>query len=279
MKKKITVAGLKERREKGGKFAMVTAYDYPMASLVEKSDIEMILVGDSLGMVIQGLTTTVPVTMEQMVYHTTIVRRGAPNTFVVGDMPFMAYQANETEAIHNAGRLMQAGADCVKMEGSRFTAPKVEAVVKAGIPVVGHIGLTPQTASALGGLKLQGKDAESAGHLIEDALAYEQAGCFAIVLECLPSALAKIIHEKLSIPTIGVGAGLDCTGYNLNAYDILGIFDQFVPKFAKQYRQVGQEITEVFNAWRKDIEDKTYPAPGNCFNAGSEEIERLYGGK
>lgn len=278
-KKKITIAELKAKRDNGGQFAMVTVYDYPMASLVEKSDIELILVGDSLGMVIQGLDTTVTVTMDEMVYHTSLVRRGTPNTFIVGDMCFMAYQACEKEAIHNAGRLMQAGADCVKMEGNRFTAPKVEAVVKAGIPVVGHIGLTPQTAAALGGLKLQGKDAESAGLLIEDALAYEQAGCFAIVLECLPTALAQIIHSKLKIPTISVGAGPGCTGYNLNAYDILGIFDQFVPKFVKQYRQVGQDIVDVFNAWRKDIEEKQYPLPEHSFNAGGEEITKLYGGK
>ncbi|UQZ90272.1 3-methyl-2-oxobutanoate hydroxymethyltransferase [Deltaproteobacteria bacterium Smac51] len=278
-KKKITIAELKAKRENGGKFAMVTVYDYPMASLVEKSDIELILVGDSLGMVIQGLDSTVAVTMDEMIYHTTMVRRGTPNTFIVGDMCFMAYQACEKEAIHNAGRLMQAGADCVKMEGNRYTAPKVEAVVKAGIPVMGHIGLTPQTAAAMGGFKLQGKDAESAGLLIEDALAYEKAGCFAIVLECLPTALANVIHEKLSIPTISVGAGPGCTGYNLNAYDILGMFDQFVPKFVKQYRQVGQEIVDVFNSWRKDIEEKQYPLAEHSFNVGGEEIGKLYGGK
>lgn len=278
-KKKITVPEIRARRDEGGKFAMVTVYDYPMASLVEKSAIELILVGDSLGMVIQGLDSTVPVTMRDMLYHTTLVRRGAPNTFIVGDMCFMAYQACEKEAIHNAGRLMQAGADCVKMEGNRYTALKVEAVVKAGIPVMGHIGLTPQTAAAMGGFKLQGKDLDSARNLIEDALAYERAGVFAIVLECLPTALANSIHEKISIPTISVGAGPGCTGYNLNAYDILGMFDQFVPKFVKQYRQVGQEIVEVFDAWRKDIQDGQYPLAQHSFNVLEEEIGKLYGGK
>ena len=275
-KKRITIPEIRAKRDNGGSFAMVTVYDYPMASLVEKSSIELILVGDSLGMVIQGLDSTVPVNMRDMLYHTALVRRGTPGTFIVGDMCFMAYQACEKEAIHNAGDLMKVGADCVKMEGNRFTAPKVEAVVKAGIPVMGHIGLTPQTAAAMGGFKLQGKDLDSAKHLMEDALAYQDAGVFAIVLECLPTALAQAIHNKLSIPTISVGAGPGCTGYNLNAYDILGMFDQFVPKFVKQYRQVGQEIVEVFDAWRKDIEDKQYPLAEHSFNVFEKEIGEIF---
>ncbi|MDR1486571.1 MAG: 3-methyl-2-oxobutanoate hydroxymethyltransferase [Deltaproteobacteria bacterium] len=275
-KKKITIPELKAKRENGGSFAMVTVYDYPMASLVEKSSIELILVGDSVGMVIQGLNSTVPVTMTDMLYHTRLVRRGTPNTFIVGDMPFMSYQACEKEAIHNAGALMQAGADCVKMEGTRFTAPKVEAVVKCGIPVVGHIGLTPQTAAAMGGFKLQGKDLDSAKNLMADAVAYQEAGVFAIVLECLPTALGQAIHKRLNIPTIGVGAGHGCTGYNLNAYDILGIFDQFVPKFVKRYRDVGKDITGVFDAWRADIENGQYPLPEHNFNVFEKEINELF---
>ncbi|MDR2386997.1 MAG: 3-methyl-2-oxobutanoate hydroxymethyltransferase [Deltaproteobacteria bacterium] len=275
-KKKITIPELRAKRENGEKFAMITVYDYPMASLVEKSSIELILVGDSLGMVIQGLDSTVPVTMAEMLYHTKLVRRGTPGTFVVGDMCFMSYQACEKEAIHNAGALIQAGADCVKMEGTRHTAPKVEAVVKSGIPVVGHIGLTPQTASAMGGFKLQGKDLESAKNLMADALAYQEAGVFAIVLECLPTALAQAIHNKLTIPTISCGAGPVCTGYNLNAYDILGIFDQFVPKFVKRYREVGNDITAVFEAWRQDIETGQYPLADHSFNVFEKEINELF---
>lgn len=274
-KQKITIPEIMAKRSEGGKFAMVTLYDYPMAALADKSSVEMILVGDSLGMVIQGLSSTVTVNMEEMLYHTTLARRGAPNTFVVGDMCFMSYQACEKEAIHNAGKLIQAGADAVKMEGTRHIAPKIAAVVKSGIPVVGHIGLTPQTAAAMGGFKLQGKDMQSAARLVDDALAYQEAGVFAIVLECLPTALGNLIHEKLNIPTIGVGAGPNCTGYNLNGYDLLGMFDQFTPKFAKQYRQTGQEISDVFNAWRKDIEEGQYPLPEHCFNVFEDEIKKL----
>ena len=275
-KRKITIAELRAKRESGGGFAMVTVYDYPMASMVEKSAIELILVGDSLGMVIQGLDSTVPVTMAEMLYHVRLVRRGTPNTFIVGDMCYMSYQACEKEAIHNAGALIQAGADCVKMEGNRHTAPKVDAVVKSGIPVMGHIGLTPQTASAMGGFKLQGKDLESAKNLVADALAYQEAGVFAIVLECLPTALAQVIHSKLSIPTISVGAGPGCTGYNLNAYDILGMFDQFVPKFVKRYRDVGRDITEVFDQWRADIESGQYPLAEHSFNVNEAEIREMF---
>ena len=278
-KKKISLSEIKSAKETGRKLAMITVYDFPMARLVDKSDIELILVGDSLGMVIQGLDSTVPVTMREMLYHTTMVRRGAPNTFIVGDMCYMSYQACEKEAIHNAGLLMQAGADCVKIEGNRYMASKIEAVAKAGIPVMGHIGLTPQTASALGGFKLQGKDMESAKLLVEDALAFEAAGAFALDLECLPNALTAVINEKVSIPTISVGAGPNCVGYNLNAYDILGMFDAFVPKFVKQYAQIGNDIVSAFNAWRKDIEDEQYPLPEHSFNVGAEEIGALYGGK
>lgn len=274
-KKKITIPEIMERKRTKGKFAMITVYDYPMANLVDQSDIEMILVGDSLGMVIQGCEGTVHVTLEDILYHLKLVRRGAPNTFIVGDMPFMSYQACETEAVHNAGILMKNGADCVKMEGDLYAAEKAAAVVRAGIPVMGHIGLTPQTAASFGGFKVQGKNIESAKKMIENAIAFEKAGAFAIVLECLPSALGTLIDEKLSIPTIGVGAGSNCTGYNLNAYDILGIFDKFVPKFVKQYKLLGKEILEGFNAWRDEIESRTYPAREHGFNVSEDEINSL----
>lgn len=274
-KKKITIPEIKERKKTKNKFAMITVYDYPMAAIVDQSDIELILVGDSLGMVIQGCEGTVHVTMEDILYHLKLVRRGAPNTFIVGDMPFLSYQACETEAIHNAGVLMKNGADCVKMEGDAFVAERAAAVVKAGIPVMGHIGLTPQTATSFGGFKVQGKSTDSAKKMLENAIAFEKAGAFAIVLECLPTALGTLIDEKISIPTIGVGAGLNCTGYNLNAYDILGIFDKFVPKFVKQYKLLGKEILDGFNSWRNEIESGAYPTREHCFNVSEDEINKL----
>jgi 3-methyl-2-oxobutanoate hydroxymethyltransferase len=274
-KKKITIQQVQDRKTEGKKFAMITVYDYPMAAIVEESKIEMILVGDSLGMVIQGFDGTVHVNMDDMLYHLKLVRRGTPNTFIVGDMPFMAYQASEIEAIHNAGLLMKSGADCVKMEGNKYTAEKVDAVVKAGIPVMGHIGLTPQTAASFGGFKVQGKGIDSARRMLDDAIAYEQAGAFCIVLECLPTALGTLIDEKLSIPTISVGAGPNCTGQNLNAYDILGIFDKFVPKFVKQYKLLGKEILDGFDTWRDEIDSGAYPAKEHGFNVSEEDINKL----
>jgi len=213
--------------------------------------------------------------LEEILYHLKLVRRGAPNTFIVGDMPFLTYQACESEAIHNAGILMKNGADCVKMEGDVYTAEKAAAVVKAGIPVMGHIGLTPQTAASFGGFKVQGKSTDSAKKMLENAIAFEKAGAFAIVLECLPTALGTLIDEKISIPTIGVGAGLNCTGYNLNAYDILGIFDKFVPKFVKQYKLLGKEILDGFNSWRNEIDSGAYPTREHCFNVSEDEINKL----
>lgn len=274
-KKKVTIQQIKERKTEGKRFAMITVYDYPMAAIVEQSKMEMILVGDSLGMVIQGFDGTVHVNMEDMLYHLKLVRRGAPNTFIVGDMPFMAYQASEVEAIHNAGLLMKNGADCVKMEGNKNTTEKVAAVVKAGIPVMGHIGLTPQTAASFGGFKVQGKGVESARGILEDALAYEEAGAFCIVLECLPTALGTLIDEKLSIPTISVGAGPNCTGQNLNAYDILGIFDKFVPKFVKQYKLLGREMLDGFDTWRDEIENGAYPSYEHGFNVSEDDVKQL----
>jgi 3-methyl-2-oxobutanoate hydroxymethyltransferase len=177
----------------------------------------------------------------------------------------MSYQACEKEAIHNAGLLMQNGADCVKMEGNRYQAPRIEAVVKAGIPVMGHIGLTPQTAAALGGFKLQGKGDESANLVMEDALAFEKAGAFSILMECLPESLGTAIHNQLTVPTVSVGAGPATTGFDLNAYDLLGMFDAFTPKFVKRYRETGQDLVKAFNEWNKDVKDKVYPAPEHCF--------------
>ncbi len=275
-KKKVTIPEILAMKGEGKKFKMITVYDYPMASIVDKSKAELILVGDSLGMVIQGLEGTVPVNMEDIIYHLKLVRRGAPNTFIVGDMPFLSYQVCAKEAIRNAGTLLKMGADCVKMEGGLKIVEKVRAVVDAGIPVIAHIGLTPQTASLVGGFKVQGKSAEAAEKLLKEALALEEAGAFAIVLECLPTGLATLIDEKLSIPTIGVGAGPNTTAQNLNAYDLLGIFDQFVPKFVKQYAQMGPQMVDVFDTWCTEIDEGKFPEKKHEFTMKDEDLERLY---
>lgn len=275
-KKKVTIPEIMEMKKTGKKFKMITVYDYPMASMVDQSKAELILVGDSLGMVIQGHEGTVPVNIEDVIYHVKAVRRGAPNTFIVGDMPFLSYQVSTEEAIRNAGTLLKIGADCVKMEGGMKVVERVRAVVDAGIPVIAHIGLTPQTAALVGGFKVQGKSAEAAEKLLKEALALEEAGAFAIVLECLPTGLAKLIDEKLSIPTIGCGAGPYTTGQNLNAYDLLGIFDKFVPKFVKQYAQMGQQMVEVFNTWCTEIDEGIFPEKKHEFTMNDEDLERLY---
>ena len=275
-KRKISIPELMDMKTSGQKFKMITVYDFPMATMVDRSPAELILVGDSLGMVIQGHDSTVPVNLEDVLYHVKLVRKGAPNTFVVGDMPFLSYQVNRDEAIRNGGTLLKAGADCVKMEGGVKISETMRAVVDAGIPVMGHIGLTPQTAASLGGFKVQGKNADSAEKLLQDALAVEAAGAFAMVLECIPTALAKLIDQKLTIPTISVGAGPFTTGFNLNAYDLLGIFDKFVPKFVIQYAQMGKEMVKVFDTWCKDIDEGSYPAPEHGFGMDDEELKRLY---
>lgn len=275
-KTKVSIQQLKDMKTSGKKFRMITVYDFPMATMVERSRAELILVGDSLGMVIQGHDSTVPVNIEDIMYHVKCVRKGAPNTFVVGDMPFLSYQVNKEEAIRNAGTLLKIGADCVKMEGGIKIAETFKAVVDAGIPAMAHIGLTPQTAALLGGFKVQGKSSESAEKLIKDALALEEAGAFAMVLECIPSPLAKLIDEKLTIPTISVGAGPSTTGFNLNAYDLLGIFDKFVPKFARQYAKMGPEMVKVFETWCDEIDEKVYPGPENEFSMKEDELKRLY---
>ena len=275
-KRKITIPEFNEYKQSGRKFKMITVYDHPFAAIVDRSLAEMILVGDSLGMVIQGHDGTIPVNMEDVLYHVRIVRRGAPNTFVVGDMPFMSYQVNRDEAIRNAGALLKAGSDCVKMEGGIKIADTVKAVVDAGVPVIGHIGLTPQTAAQMGGFKVQGKSAEAAEKLLADAIAIDQAGVFAMVLECMPSGLAKLITERVKCATISVGAGKDCDGHNLNAYDLVGIFDKFVPKFVKQYAQVGPQMVAAFDSWCTEIDTGAFPEEKHCFNMDSEDLKRLY---
>lgn len=273
-KKKPTIQELKDMKKSGKKFKMITVYDHQMATLVDRSDAQLILVGDSLGMIIQGYEGTAPVNVEDIRYHLKAVRKGAPNTFIVGDMPFLSYQVCKEDAIRNAGSLMKLGADCVKMEGGLAIMDRIKAVVDIGIPVIAHIGLTPQTAASLGGFKVQGKSTEAADRLLKEAIAAEEAGAFAIVLECIPTQLATMIDNRISIPTISVGAGPNATAQNLNAYDILGIFDDFIPKFVKQYAHLGQEIVNAFNTFCNEIDEGIYPAPEHEFNMKSEDIPK-----
>lgn len=276
-KKKVAIPQLKEMKKAGKKLKMVTAYDYPTAVLVDKTEIEMILVGDSLGMVVLGYDGTVPVTMEDMIHHIRPVVKGAPNTLIVGDMPFMSYNVSREEAIRNAGRLLkEGGADCVKLEGGAVVAPTVKAIVDAGIPVMAHIGLTPQTASALGGFKVQGKDAAMAAKLLADAQALEEAGAFAIVLECIPAQLGRLISEKLTIPTIGIGAGPWCDGQVLVTQDMMGLFDRFVPKFVKRYANIGQIMLEAFQKYAEEVNTGVFPDLEHSFTMKEEELQKLY---
>ena len=273
---KITVPEFKVRKANGEKVTMITVYDFPMARLVDQSPAEMILVGDSLGMVIQGLEHTNPVTLDEIIYHAKAVRRGAPSTLIVGDMPFMSYQVGPEQALTSAGRIIkESGVDCVKMEGGTYLAATVQRIVQAGIPVVGHIGLTPQSASALGGFKVQGKTPEEAKQLIADAKALDQAGVFAMVLECIPAGVAKVITESVSAVTIGVGAGQFVNGQNLNAYDILGLFDAFVPKFVEQYKRLAPEIIDGFTVFAQSVRRGDYPNENQVFTGG-ETIKGLY---
>lgn len=274
--KKLTVLDIKSRKSSGPKISMLTAYDYPWALLADQTGIDILLVGDSLGMVVLGYQDTVSVTMDEMIHHVKIVSRVAKRALVAGDMPFGSYNVSKKKAIENANRFMKEGrADCVKMEGGKTMAPVIEAIVNAGIPVQGHIGLTPQTASALGGFKVQGKSAEAARALIEDAKAVEKAGCFSLVLEAVPAPIAKIITETVSIPTIGIGAGLDCDGQVLVMYDMVGLFDRFTPKFVKQYAKISETVSSAIAEFKADVETGRFPEEKHSFTMKSDELEKI----
>jgi 3-methyl-2-oxobutanoate hydroxymethyltransferase len=263
---KITLHDLQTKKERGEKIAMLTAYDYPTALLLDQAGIDMILVGDSLGMVVHGFDTTLPVTLDMMVMHTQAVRRGVKHAFLVGDMPFMSYQISIEEARRNAARLLaEGGADAVKVEGGRHMAPTVQALVEIGIAVQGHIGLTPQSVSALGGFKTQGKTVETARKLLDDAKALEAAGAFSIVLEAIPMRLAELISRSISIPTIGIGAGAGCDGQVLVTHDLLGLFDRFTPKFVKRYAEIGKTMQAAFEAYRDDVKSSAFPDEDHSF--------------
>ena len=274
---KNTVSTFREQKAKGEKISMLTAYDYSTAKLMDEAGINGILVGDSLGMVMLGYEDTLPVTMEDMIHHTAAVCRGAKNTLVVGDMPFMSYQVSVEEAVYNAGRLMKEGrCQAVKLEGGASVCPQIRAITNASIPVMAHIGLTPQSINAFGGFKVQGQSEEAAKKLLEDAKAVEEAGAFAVVLECVPAKLAELISKSISIPTIGIGAGAGCDGQILVYQDMLGLFSDFTPKFVKKYANVGEMMTQAFRDYIADVQEGSFPAPEHTFAISEDVIKKLY---
>ncbi|MFO7607550.1 MAG: 3-methyl-2-oxobutanoate hydroxymethyltransferase [Desulfurivibrionaceae bacterium] len=265
-KRKLTVPDIIAMKKAGEKIAMLTAYEVSFARMLDGAGIEIILVGDSLGMVVLGYDSTVPVTMEEMLHHCRAVNRGVEQALLVGDMPFMSYQTGSRDAIVNGGRFIkEAGCDAVKLEGGSEICDTVRAVVRAGIAVMGHIGLTPQTAGNLGGFKVQGKDLDSARQLLDSARDLEAAGAFAVVLECIPDQLAALISEKLSIPTIGIGAGGGCDGQVLVTHDMLGMFEKFVPKFVKSYVNLAPQIKEAVASYRSEVKEGAYPDAEHSF--------------
>ena len=275
-RKKLTIPDVLQRKSEGKKISMLTAYDFPLASFIDKAGIDIILVGDSLGMVVLGYENTIPVTMEDMLHHTKAVKRAVKYALLVGDMPYMSFHKSKEDAIYNAGRFIkEAGCDAVKLEYYPGVIEITKAIVQAGIPVMGHIGLTPQTAMQLGGFKVQGRDAQTAQALIETALSFEEAGCFSIVLECIPDKVAKIITEKLKIPTIGIGAGPYCDGQVLVTHDMLGLFERFLPKFAKQYVNLGPKIVEAIEKFKEEVEKGIFPDKEHSFTISEEELKKI----
>ena len=275
-RKKVTNQDLVAKKKAGKKITMLTAYDFALGSFIDQSGIDMILVGDSLGMVVLGYDSTVPVTMDEMIHHCRAVRRGVRYAFLVGDMPFMSYNVSKEEAVRNAGRfLKEAGCDAVKLEGGLEVAETVRAIVLAGIPVMAHIGLTPQTAGQLGGFKVQGKDATSAQRLLDSALALEEAGACSIVMECIPDKLAGLISRTLKIPTIGIGAGPECDGQVLVTNDLLGLFERFTPKFVKQYIKLFPMIKEAAEVYKNEVEAGKFPGPEHSFVMETKELSRI----
>ena len=275
--KKVTTATVRQLKEKGEPITMLTAYDYAWAKLFDKAGVEMLLVGDSLGNVVLGYDSTLPVTMEDMIHHTKAVCRGTERAMVVVDMPFMSYQVSVEDALRNAGRLMkESGAQSVKLEGGTEMAATIKAIVTAGIPVVGHIGLTPQSVHQLGGFKVQGKEEAAAKKLVEDAQAIAEAGAFAVVLECVPAVLAEMISKKLPIPTIGIGAGAGCDGQVLVYQDMFGLFDGFTPKFVKKYKTLYKDVVEGAEAYVSEVKSRKFPSEEYIFKMEQETLDKLY---
>ncbi len=274
---KKTVTTFANAKINGEKLTMLTAYDYSTAKLIDAAGIDSILVGDSLGNVILGYEDTLSVTVEDMIHHGAAVARGAKEALVIIDMPFMSYQTSVYDAVVNAGRLMKEGrGQAVKLEGGKEVCPQIKAITEAGIPVCAHIGLTPQSINAFGGFKVQGKDEAAAKKLIEDALAVQEAGAFAVVLECVPEKLATMVTSKLYIPTIGIGAGAGCDGQVLVYADMLGMFSDFTPKFVKRFAETGQIMTEAFKAYNEEVKAGTYPQAEHTYAISDDVIEKLY---
>lgn len=277
-RKKVTTLTFRQKKERGEPITMLTAYDYPTALAVDQAGVDSILVGDSLGMVVLGYENTLPVTMEEMLHHARAVSRGAKNALLVGDMPFMSYQVSVQDALRNAGRfLQQGGMDAVKLEGGRERVEAIRAIVGAGIPVMGHLGLTPQSIHQLGGFRAQGKTASAARRLLEDALLLEEAGCFSLVLESVPARLAEFISQRISIPTIGIGAGAGTDGQVLVTHDLLGLFDRFTPKFVKKYASLHAEMQQAFTAYIADVQAKQFPAEMHTVDMAEEEWQAFLG--
>ena len=275
-RKKITTKSFRHKKNSGDPITMLTAYDYPTALIMDRVGIDSILIGDSLGMVVLGYENTLPVTMEEMLHHCRAVARGAHFALLIGDMPFMSYQVSIEDAVRNAGRFLQgAGMEAVKLEGGRERIDAIRAIIGAGIPVMGHLGLTPQSVNLLGGFRAQGKTASAAKRLYEDALLLQDAGCFSLVLESVPDRLAELVSQKLEIPTIGIGAGNGCDGQVLVTHDLLGLFDRFTPKFVRKYADFYTEMERAFDAYRIDVETGNFPASEHTVGMPEEEWQEL----
>lgn len=274
--RKLTAPDIREMKAEARKIVMVTAYDYPTARAVEAAGLEAILVGDSLGMVVLGYDSTVPVTMEDMVHHTKAVMRGVTTVHVVADLPFMSYQVSDEQAVENAGRLIkEGGADAVKLEGGEVVASRIQAIVRSGIPVMAHIGLTPQSAASLGGFRVQGRSLEAAQAVLNDALAVQAAGAYSVVVEAVPRQLGRIITARLDIPTIGIGAGVDCDGQVLVNGDLLGAYDKFTPRFAKRYAEMQDVMQSAFRAYADEVRSGEFPANEHGFAMNRDVISQL----
>lgn len=273
---KTTVLTLKEQKQKGDKITMLTAYDYSTAKIMDEAGIECLLVGDSLGMVMLGYDSTIPVTMADMLHHTKSVARGAKNALVVADMPFMSYQVSAEDAVRNAGRLMQdGGAQAVKLEGGREVCGQISAITRASIPVMAHLGLTPQSVNALGGYKVQAREAEAAHGLLLDALAVEEAGAFALVLECIPAKLAEWVSRRLSIPTIGIGAGAGCDGQVLVYQDMLALYSDMCPKFVRRFADAGEVMRQGFRGYIDEVKAGSFPTEEHSFKMPDEVLSQV----
>lgn len=276
-RKKVTTATLHLKKQQGAPITMLTAYDYPTALAEDQAGLDAILVGDSLAMVVLGYQNTLPVTMDEMLHHCRAVSRGARYALLIGDMPFMSYQVSAEEAVRNAGRFLQEGGmEAVKLEGGRERVEAVRLITGAGIPVMGHLGLTPQSVNQLGGFRPQGKTAAAARRLLEDALMLEQAGCFSLVLESVPARLAQFVTRKLSIPTLGIGAGVGCDGQVLVTHDLLGLFDRFTPKFVKKYADFHGEMQRAFGEFIRDVETHAFPEAQHSVEMSEKEWEQFF---